>query len=178
MGNMEISLNYQNKIAKLTTHEVKKLGALPPGVQQQREIDAILSHSIWKTEDFENEKIFNIRRTESGYLVTTSSHVMHFDVKYLPSPNMGPIPFQIDFDPASIEKRLNPTSLGGYPDQLKKEIHQILSDYLEEIPFLSLMAIHEIQRRENGLTVKAQNGNTYNISITYQNNEMILNFGN
>jgi|GEM_PF-6477637 len=179
MNKIDLFLNHQNRLANLnTTHETSKLGALPPGVQQQKEIDAILSHSIWKTEDFENEKILRIRRTESGYLVTTSSYVMHFDVKYLPAMNMGPVPFRIDFDPSSIEKRLTPTSHGAYPDQLKNEIHEILANYLEKSPFFSSMAINEIQRTDNGLTVKAQNGITYKISITYKNNEMILNFGN
>lgn len=74
--------------------------ALPPLAQSSREIQAILSDPELQKRLGSAEAIDNILRTEKGYVIMTSRHLLRVDVAYTHNqPHIGPIPFTLEFHP-------------------------------------------------------------------------------
>lgn len=63
---------------------------LPGGAESKLEIEALLQHEIWESAQFLSENILTIERTDSGYLVTTSSYKLEFFVEKELNPYLGP----------------------------------------------------------------------------------------
>lgn len=82
------------------------LQALPPNVQEAREIKAILEDSRLY-ERLKGEMIEKIERTEGGYLITTPTDGFFVQVHYLPNKIIGPAKFEIIFQPETCHTCLN-----------------------------------------------------------------------
>ena len=76
--------------------------ALPPLPQSIREIDAILSHDFLKTEDMTPEMIWQIQKTEYGYVLETTHFIIPVEVCYQPQNMPGPVPFNVTYDLSKI----------------------------------------------------------------------------
>ncbi len=139
------------------------LQALPPQVQRMREIEALLNHTIWQSEEFSNEMICSIKKTDTGYDVTTTSYHMHFTIQPLPPINIGPAQFNVVFDPSSVEKRASANTFGISPSQMKGELADLL---LEICKTPATSTIEEIKRTEEGYTFRT-NENTFTVFLQH-----------
>jgi hypothetical protein len=76
--------------------------ALPPLPQSIKEIDAILSHDFLKTEEMTPEAIWQIQKTEHGYVLETTHFFIPVDIRYQPQHMPGPVPFEVNYDLSKI----------------------------------------------------------------------------
>ena len=75
-------------------------GALPPLVQQGRELEALLAHSSFYESLGSAETLEQIIRTEKGYLILTGHYAMQVEIIYGSSRGqIGPTPFELKFYP-------------------------------------------------------------------------------
>lgn len=77
-------------------HKERSLQALPPAVQESREIKAILEDSRLY-EHLNGALIDKIERTDGGYWVDTPTDRFFVQVHYLPSKVIGPAQFELIF---------------------------------------------------------------------------------
>ena len=73
--------------------------ALPPLAQSIAELKALLMNEEVASSLGMAESIQRIEKTDSGYLVTTRSKELAVDVIYLPAQNIGPLKFDLKFQP-------------------------------------------------------------------------------
>ena len=69
--------------------------ALPPNVQRQREMEAILREAYKHIPD--GESIMQITKTEYGYEIITDHYSIPVEIHFLPQENIGPARFEVIF---------------------------------------------------------------------------------
>ena|GEM_PF-1205250 len=74
------------------------LAALPPLPQSIREIEAILSNDFLKSDEMTTETIWQIQKTDTGYILETSNFIIPINMIDLPPKNIGPSQFDAQFD--------------------------------------------------------------------------------
>jgi hypothetical protein len=74
--------------------------ALPPLAQSTREIQAILSDKRTYESLGSAEQIQEVRKTETGYLITTRNYELQIDLHYQRGTKLaGPVPFELEYFP-------------------------------------------------------------------------------
>lgn len=76
----------------------KAFSALPPLPQSIKEIEAILSSDFMKSSEMTPETIWQIQKTERGYILETNHFIIPIEIIQLPQENIGPAPFEVQFD--------------------------------------------------------------------------------
>ena len=72
--------------------------ALPPLPQSIREIEAILTNDFLKFPEMTAETIWQIQKTDTGYLLETTHFIIPIDMIPIPGKKIGPIQFTMEFD--------------------------------------------------------------------------------
>lgn len=73
--------------------------ALPPLYQGLKEFDAVLHDPELVKELSAGEVLEGIKKTHTGYEVTTNRSTVQVDVEYLPMQQPGPVQFLLHFHP-------------------------------------------------------------------------------
>ncbi|MFA6118808.1 MAG: hypothetical protein WCT85_01280 [Parachlamydiales bacterium] len=76
---------------------VKGFAILPPLYHSLNEIKAITSDERLSNELGSAELILEIKKNESGYLITTNKSTLQVDVIYIPQKMIGPGKFELKF---------------------------------------------------------------------------------
>lgn len=72
--------------------------ALPPLPQSIREIEAILTDDFLKSPEMTAETIWQIQKTDTGYILETTNFIIPINMIPLPPKNIGPAQFDMQFD--------------------------------------------------------------------------------
>ena len=85
-------------ITAFTLLSCKAFAALPPMPESLREIEAILSHEFLKSPEMTAETIWQIQKTETGFILETTHFIIPIEIISLPKENLGPAPLEVQFD--------------------------------------------------------------------------------
>ena len=72
--------------------------ALPPLPQSIREIQAILTDDFLKSEEMTAETIWQIQKTDTGYILETTNFIIPINMLPIPGKKIGPSQFDVQFD--------------------------------------------------------------------------------
>ena len=85
---------------------VNIFSVLSPFYQSSKEIESILSDSRLAKKLTPYDQIYNIVKSEEGYLIITQNSFLKVDVVPIPSKMVGPVKYKIIFhDPISLKNK-------------------------------------------------------------------------
>ena len=73
---------------------------LPPLYQSLREIDAIISDERVQNFFTSGERIEEISKNDDGYVIISNKRKVQVNVLYIPTQNIGPVKFELQFHEA------------------------------------------------------------------------------
>ncbi len=100
MGNLDNILDLNlDRSAQLRLEDAQpRLGVLPPAIQRNREIQAILADPFIYSRLGASEMVESIQKTENGYLITTQNFTVSVEVVYVrEGRKIGPAEFRLEF---------------------------------------------------------------------------------
>lgn len=99
--NQESTMTYKfslpTLVLALVCVEHQLFAALPPLYQSKKEIEAILADPQFGERLSSGDRIEEITKTTSGYLIVTNHRILQVDVHYKGGKHIGPASFTLEF---------------------------------------------------------------------------------